>query len=147
MYEGLAPGQVLVHSGAEEAIFNFMHAVLRPGDHVVAHWPCYQSLHQVAESLGCEVSPWMTTHEEGWNLDMDRLKTVLRPSTRVVVVNSPHNPTGALMGPETAAELNRLSEVHGFIVFSDEVYRGLEYDPSSGRRPSATSPNGRSAWA
>src|SRR5262245_21590083 len=54
----LEPDHVLVHSGAEEAIFLFMHAALSPGDHLVVHTPCYQSLHEVARSLGCDITPW-----------------------------------------------------------------------------------------
>ena len=50
--------QVLVHVGAEEAIFAFSRAVLQPGDHVIVMWPCYQSLYECAASRGCYVSPW-----------------------------------------------------------------------------------------
>ncbi len=57
MYAGIRPDQVLVHSGAVEAIFVCMHAVLQPGDHVIVHWPCYQSLVEIARSIGCEVAP------------------------------------------------------------------------------------------
>ena len=66
LYIGIDPEQILVHTGAEEAIFNFMNAVLRPGDHVIVHWPCYQSLTEVAESVGCQVTRWVTRVEEGW---------------------------------------------------------------------------------
>ena len=50
--------QVLVHVGAEEAIFAFSRAVLQPGDHVIVLWPCYQSLHECAASRGCWITPW-----------------------------------------------------------------------------------------
>jgi aspartate/methionine/tyrosine aminotransferase len=129
LYEQVGPDQVLVHSGAEEAIFNFMHAVLTPADHVVAHWPCYQSLEAVARSIGCQVTRWVAREDNGWELDLDFLEDRLQPNTRAVVVNCPHNPTGYLMSHDKWRELLRLSKERGFLVFSDEVYRLLEYQP------------------
>ncbi|HEV8371476.1 MAG TPA: aminotransferase class I/II-fold pyridoxal phosphate-dependent enzyme [Pyrinomonadaceae bacterium] len=128
LYTAIDPNQVLVHTGAEEAIFNFMNSTLHAGDHIVVQWPCYQSLYDVAQSIGCEVTKWETREEERWELDLDFLKRNLRPRTKVVVINCPHNPTGYLMSNEKLLEIDGLSKEHGFIIFSDEVYRGLEYD-------------------
>jgi aspartate/methionine/tyrosine aminotransferase len=130
LYAGIAPEDVLVHSGAEEAIFLFMHAALAPGDHVVVHWPCYQSLGEVARSIGCDVTRWEARAEDGWRLDLDELRRLLRPATRVIVVNTPHNPTGHLMAREDYQALIALADDRGIVLFSDEVYRGLEYDPA-----------------
>jgi aspartate/methionine/tyrosine aminotransferase len=140
IYDGITPDQILVHSGAEEAIFNFMHANLHAGDHIIVHWPCYQSLYEVAASIGCEVTNWTAREENGWRPDMDELKAALRPNTRAVVVNTPHNPTGYLMTKSDYEELNRLSQQKGFWLFSDEVYRESEHDPAR-RLPSACSIN------
>jgi aspartate/methionine/tyrosine aminotransferase len=129
LYASIAPEQVLVHAGAEEAIFLFMHAALEPGDHVVVHWPCYQSLYQVAQSIGCEVTRWEAREETGWALDLDELRALWRSNTRAVVVNVPHNPTGYLMPVEAYRELHALAQRRGALLFSDEVYRESEYDP------------------
>ena len=94
LYTGIQKEQVLVHSGAEEAIFLFMHTVLQPGDHVIVHWPCYQSLYEIARSIGCEVTFWEARLENRWALNLEDLKKTLRPNTKAVIVNSPHNPTG-----------------------------------------------------
>jgi aspartate/methionine/tyrosine aminotransferase len=126
IYIGIKPDQILVHSGAEEAIFNFMHANLHAGDHVIVHWPCYQSLYEVAASIGCEVTNWVAAEEHGWQLDLGELKSLLRPNTRLIVVNTPNNPTGYLMSGSDFAELNRLSIEKGIWLFSDEVYRESE---------------------
>ena len=134
----LKPGDVLVHSGAEEAIFNFVHSFLQKGDHIVVHWPCYQSLHDLAAAIGCSVTGWVTLEDDGWELDMDFLKKHIRPNTKAVIVNCPHNPTGYMMQKEQWLELDRLSEEHGFVVFSDEVYRFLEYDDARRMPPFAT---------
>ena len=128
LYEQISADQVLVHAGAEEAIFNFMNVVLDPGDHVIVHAPYYQSLGEVARSIGAEVCEWRGDSECAWELDLDDLEELLTARTRVVVVNFPHNPTGFLPAPEFIRELSALSDRHGFIIFSDEVYRGLELD-------------------
>jgi len=129
LYEENTPDHILVHSGAEEAIFNFMNVMLQPGDHIIVHSPFYQSLGEVARSIGAEVVAWEGDSARSWELDLDRLKEKLTDRTRVVVVNFPHNPTGFLPKADFIGELSRLSDEHGFVVFSDEVYRGLEYDP------------------
>jgi aspartate/methionine/tyrosine aminotransferase len=127
IYTAISPDQVLVHSGAEEAIFLFMHALLNPGDHIIVHFPCYQSLEEVARGLGCEVTRWAAHEENGWALNLDELRRSLHPNTRAIVVNTPHNPTGYLMPQEDYLELNRIAQERGIILFSDEVYRELEY--------------------
>ncbi len=79
IYTAIQPEQVLVHSGAEEGIFLFMLAALQPGDHVIVHSPGYQSLAEVARSLGCEVTAWLAREENDWMPDLDELKRSLRP--------------------------------------------------------------------
>jgi aspartate/methionine/tyrosine aminotransferase len=141
LYQRIGPGRVLVHAGAEEAIFNFMNVALEPGDHVVVHTPCYQSLSEVAHGTGAQVSQWRADPQKGWTLDLDDLTNVLTHRTKVVVVNVPHNPTGFLPTPQFFHALSDLSRQHGFIVFSDEVYRGLELDPAH-RLPAMADLNG-----
>jgi len=136
IYEKVEADQILVHSGAEEAVFLFMHSVLSRGDHMVVHWPCYQSLEAVASGLGCRVSRWEAREQDGWNLDLETLRAEIGPKTKVIVINTPHNPTGWLMEEESFRELHRIADHHGIIVFSDEVYRELEYD-STTRLPAA----------
>ncbi len=129
IYTEVSEDQVLVHAGAEEAIFNFMNVTLSPGDHVVVQAPYYQSLGEVARAIGADVSLWQGNPERGWELDLEFLKSLLTTRTKLVVVNFPHNPTGFLPSLDFMEELSALSDQHGFIVFSDEVYRGLELDP------------------
>lgn len=136
IYDHITPEQVLVHSGAEEAIFLFMHAVLEPGDHIIVHWPCYQSLFDVAQSLGCQVSLWKAKEETGWKLNLDDLEKHFTANTKAIVINTPHNPTGYLMDQDTFQELSNLVESRGILLFSDEVYRESEHDPND-RLPAA----------
>lgn len=130
LYDTVSPDQVLVHAGAEEAIFNFMHIALKPGDQVVVHAPYYQSLGEVALGIGAHVVPWRGDPSQGWALQLEDLLPLLSPRTKLVVVNFPHNPTGFLPTASLVRELAALSNQHGFMIFSDEVYRGLELDPS-----------------
>jgi len=135
LYSGVNPEQVLVHSGAEEPIFNFMNAILEPGDHVIVLYPCYQSLTEIAESIGCEVTYWKLENCPDWKVDFDIFKDQIRPNTKLVIVNTPHNPTGFQFTKEEFKTLSDLSNEHGFFIFSDEVYRYLEYDEND-RLPS-----------
>ena len=128
IYETIQSEDILVHSGAEEAIFLFMHAVLEKGDHIIVHTPCYQSLRDVAKSIGCDVSPWRAREENGWALDLDELRHLMRTNTKAVVINTPHNPTGFLMSRTDFNAVNKFTQDRGLLLFSDEVYRESEYD-------------------
>lgn len=128
LYTQIQPNQVLVHSGAEEAIFTVMNVVLRAGDHIIVHTPCYQSLTEVARALGVDVTLWMAHERDGWALDVDFVRQNIRLNTRLIVVNCPHNPTGYVMPADAQQDLISVARAHGITVFSDEVYRLMEYD-------------------
>jgi aspartate/methionine/tyrosine aminotransferase len=128
LYTSMQPENILVHSGAEEAIYLFMHAVLKENDHVIVHAPHYQSLSEVAKDIGCQVSPWLAREENGWALDLDELRRLVRTTTKAVIVNTPHNPTGYLMSRADFDELNKFVQEKKLLLFSDEVYRESEYD-------------------
>jgi aspartate/methionine/tyrosine aminotransferase len=136
VYSTTQPEDVLTFSGAEEAIFIFMNVVLKENDHVIVHAPSYQSLSEVAKSIGCSISPWRAREENGWALDMNELRHLTRSSTRAIIVNTPHNPTGYLMSRADFDELNRFTQERDLLLFSDEVYRESEYDPAA-RLPAA----------
>jgi aspartate/methionine/tyrosine aminotransferase len=135
LYEGVTPGQVLV-GAPEELIFIAINTLLKNGDHVVCTFPGYQSLYQIAEALHCEVAHWEPDEAAGWRFDPGRLEELIRPSTRLIVVNFPHNPTGALIPPADYERIVEIAEHHGLPLLSDEMYRGLEIDPAD-RLPAA----------
>jgi len=130
LYDTMQPENILVHTGAEEAIYLFMHAMLKENDHVIVHTPHYQSLSQVAKGIGCQVSPWLAREENGWALDLDELRHLMRTTTRAVIINTPHNPTGYLMSRADFDELNKFVQEKKILLFSDEVYRESEYNPA-----------------
>jgi len=125
-----------VFAGAEEAIFAFASVALGPGDHAVVVWPAYQSLYEVARGAGADVTLIRLEHESGWALDPEAVRAALRPDTRAILVNFPHNPTGAHIDLATLDALAGLADDAGVHLFSDEVYRWLELDPG-GHLPGA----------
>jgi aspartate/methionine/tyrosine aminotransferase len=131
LYPTLRPEHILVHTGAGEAIYLFMRAVLTADDHVIVHTPGYQSLAEVARSIGCDVSPWLAHEENQWALDLDELRRLIRPNTKAIVINTPHNPTGYLMSRTDFDALNKFAQEMNLLLFSDEVYRESEYDPAT----------------
>lgn len=136
LYRNLDMEDVLVHSGAEEAILNTFLAMVGKDALVIVNTPCYQSLMEIPAGLGAKVIPWQIRCEgEAWRLDTDALDRLLASARRgpdspapLVVLNMPHNPTGALISAEEFDSIIQVCRRHGAILFMDEVYRLLEYD-------------------
>jgi aspartate/methionine/tyrosine aminotransferase len=131
LYDEISPENVVI-AAPEEAIFIAMQTLLQPGDQVIAISPAYQSLHEIARSIGCEVIDW-TLHpgaDKHWHLDFDQLEYVLTDRTRLIVINFPHNPTGRTLTLGELEEVIRLAREHDLYLFSDEMYNLLEYPPS-----------------
>jgi aspartate/methionine/tyrosine aminotransferase len=135
-YERTEPRDVLTLAAAEEGIFIAYHALLGPGDHAIVEAPCYGSAIEVAHSTGAAVSLWQRRHEDRWSHDIEALEGLLRPETRLIYINSPHNPTGTQMAVATMERIVELAGERSIVLFSDEVYRGLEHDTSD-RLPAA----------
>jgi aspartate/methionine/tyrosine aminotransferase len=136
LYEHVERHQVLALAAAEEGIFTAYHALLSPGDHAVVEAPCYGSALAVARSTGADVSLWRRSHDQAWAYDLDELEGLLRPNTALVYLNSPHNPTGSQIPRAAFGRLVEMLEERRIVLFSDEVYRGLEHDPAT-RSPAA----------
>jgi len=127
-YESIGDGGVLEFVGAQEGIFNFMNSALEKGDHMITMFPAYQSTYEVCRSIGCEVSNWVLEQgENGWSADVDGLLGLIRPNTKVIAVNSPNNPTGYSLSEGQISAIADIARARGIMVFSDEVYSGLEY--------------------
>jgi len=131
IYGAIQPENILVHTGAQEAIFLFMQAAFQPGDHAIVHAPGYQSLAEAARAAGCDVSLWLAREENGWALDLGELHLLRRKNTKAIIINTPHNPTGFLMPRQDFDAINRFAQVNNLLLFSDEVYRESEYDPAA----------------
>lgn len=119
---------VLCFAGAEEGIYCTMRALLKKGDHVIVITPCYQSLEILPRIITENVSTIELKPEKSWELDLNQVKEAIGPNTRMLIMNYPHNPTGALLTKEQLSALINLARKHQLILFSDEVYRYLELD-------------------
>jgi len=127
-YRDATPDDILVTTGAIEANFLVLNTLLEPGDHVVAVSPAYQQLHSVPRALGADVDLWdVATGEGGFAYDLDRLEALLRPSTKLVIINTPHNPTGAILDSAQLDRVLDLARERDAWVLSDEAYRWLEH--------------------
>jgi aspartate/methionine/tyrosine aminotransferase len=129
-YERVDADHALAFAGAEEGLFWAMQELVGPGDHAVITVPCYQAMETVTLATGADVSAWMPHRENGWALDLDELRALLRPTTKLVAVNYPNNPTGYVPDEATFRELVELCDERAIRLFCDEVYRGIEVDPA-----------------
>ena len=132
-YERVGASDVLTFVGAQEAIFAAMHALLRPADHAIVVIPNYQSVESVPLSI-CDVTGIALDPACNWELDLNQVRDAIRPNTRVISFNFPHNPTGKVISRATLDALVGMARERGIYLFSDEVYRGVE------RRPEITLP-------
>jgi aspartate/methionine/tyrosine aminotransferase len=125
-YENTNADEILVTTGAIEANFLLFNALLEAGDHVVAVYPAYQQLFSVARAIGCDVSLWELRPENDFKYDLDELDRLVNDKTRLMVINTPHNPTGAMLSAEQVKRIYGLADSVGANVLSDEAYRWLE---------------------
>lgn len=134
LYEGVEPDEV-IEFVPEEAIFAALNCLVSPGDRVICTYPGYQSLYEVAAALGASVDHWTPREEQGWRFDPDELAALTTPRTRLIVVNFPHNPTGALPSRADFDRLVGIARDADAYLFCDEMYRFLEQEPAD-RLPS-----------
>ncbi|MEZ4673391.1 MAG: aminotransferase class I/II-fold pyridoxal phosphate-dependent enzyme [Caldilineaceae bacterium] len=125
-YAQCSPEQILVTNGAIEANFLLFNTLLDAGDHVVAVHPAYQQLYSVPRAIGCEVSHWHVGPENDFCYDLEALRKLITARTRLIVINTPHNPTGAMLSAGELQEIYRLAEGVGAWILCDEAYRWLE---------------------
>jgi aspartate/methionine/tyrosine aminotransferase len=130
LYETIEPDDVLTFAGAEEAVFCLANVLLGPGDHAIVTWPAYQSLYEVGRAAGADVTLHELHESDGWAIDVDRLRAQVTPATRLIVVNTPHNPTGMLADRATYEAVVAIAAEAGAQLLVDEVYRSLEFDES-----------------
>ncbi|HLC67019.1 MAG TPA: aminotransferase class I/II-fold pyridoxal phosphate-dependent enzyme [Candidatus Nanoarchaeia archaeon] len=126
LYDGIDRSQI-VTCAPEEGIFLTINAIVHPRDRVIVQSPCYQSLEEIAKGIGAKVTRWQA-EERGnqWYWDLEGLEKQLE-RTRLLVLNSPHNPTGHTFSRAEYKRIMRLAEDHGCLVLSDEMYRFSEY--------------------
>lgn len=149
-YNRLTSENILCFSGAEEGIYCFLNSFIKPIDHVIVITPCYQSLLSIPTALAQSTTSLDLVYTQGndcdhddndssgngstwstnsrWTVNISALKSEIRPNTRLIIMNFPHNPTGCTLLQSELEEIIAVARETGIYVFSDEVYRGLEDD-------------------
>ncbi|MEM4831581.1 MAG: pyridoxal phosphate-dependent aminotransferase [Sulfolobales archaeon] len=123
--------EVIVTPGAKGAIFLALSAYLNPGDEVIVPEPSYPAYPEVARFIGAKPVfiplKWLGP-TGGFALDVEAIETAITPRTKVIVVNNPHNPTGALFTPSQVERIFEIAREHNIILLVDEIYDNFIYD-------------------
>lgn len=125
LYRTLKVENIVPTHGASGANHHVFYSLIQPGDEVISIMPTYQQLYSIPESLGAKVKILNLTRENGYHVDLQALKELVTKHTRMICINNPNNPTGALL---TEEELTGIVEIAGKVdawVLCDEVYRHL----------------------
>jgi aspartate/methionine/tyrosine aminotransferase len=120
--------QIIVTVGSNEAVFSAMLALLNPGDEVLIPDPSWLHYFYCARLAGARVVSVPLHEENGFQLDPEDIKRLITPRTKMLVLNSPHNPTGAVLSRERLLAIAGLVEAHHLLLLSDEIYEKMIYD-------------------
>ncbi|CAK7567857.1 MAG: hypothetical protein SEPTF4163_005827 [Sporothrix epigloea] len=118
---------VIITQGAIAANFLSFYTLLGPGDHAICVYPTYQQLYDVPKSLGAEVSLWILKKENHYVPDVTELEGLVRPNTKLIVINNPNNPMGIPVPRHLLEEIIRFARQRGIFILSDEVYLPLAH--------------------
>ncbi|MFF4832694.1 capreomycidine synthase [Streptomyces sp. NPDC001315] len=118
---------VMVTHGSSEAIYIVMHTLLEPGDEVIVVDPAYQQLYDIAGSRGCRITRWPLRADQGFSVDMDALRKLAANGPRMIVVNFPHNPTGASITRAEQDELIAIAAESGAWLVWDNAFGEMTY--------------------
>jgi aspartate aminotransferase len=119
--------QIVVSCGAKQSVYNSMQVLVDPGDEVLLIAPYWMTYAEQVTLAGGVPVPIHTTPENGFIPTYEALREKVTPRTRAIIVNSPCNPTGAVLPRETMKEIGALAIRHGFWIVSDEIYERLVY--------------------
>jgi len=119
---------ILVSCGAKHTLYNVVTALLNPGDEVLVPSPFWVSYPEQARLLGAVPVPVVTLESTGFDLDPERLRAAVTPRTKLVVLNSPNNPTGAVFSRAALEAVARLAVERGLWIVSDECYESLTFE-------------------
>ncbi len=136
------PGQVIVTAGAKQALYNALQVLVGPGDEVIIPSPYWVSYPAMVKLAGATPVILPTREKDHFVPQSGELERVITPKTRVLILNSPNNPTGATYSRQALAALGRVALAHRLIIISDEIYSKLTYgvrhvSPASLSRPLA----------
>lgn len=124
-YQRVDAEDVLAANGTSEVLFALFNELLEPGDEVVVPVPAFQCLFEVPAAIGCQVRPLNLLESDRWRLDLERLDALVTEGTRLVVINTPHNPVGWTLSEAELRQIGELTAERGVALLFDEHYRFL----------------------
>lgn len=128
LYKTVSPDEIVTTHGAAGANHHVFYSLVEPGDRVISIMPTYQQLYSIPESFGADVQVLHLKQEQDYLPDLDALRALITPNTRLICVNNPNNPTGALMSRELLCGIVEIAREAGAYLLCDEVYRHLTQD-------------------
>ncbi|WP_409175263.1 aminotransferase [Brevibacillus fortis] len=129
MYHTMKPENILAMNGAIGANFLTLFSLVAPGDEVITVHPTYQQIYSVPESFGAQVKLLRLLPENDFLPDLDELRSLVTDKTKLICINNPNNPSGALMGEGLLREIVEIARSVDAYLLCDEVYRNLHQDP------------------
>ena len=125
LYKTVKPENIITTHGAAGANHHVFCSLVSEGDRVISIMPTYQQLYSIPESIGADLAVMHLKQENGYLPDLEELKALVTPETKMICINNPNNPTGALMGKELLEEIVKIARSVGAYLLCDEVYRHL----------------------
>ncbi len=122
------PNQVMISTGGKQALYNVMLAILGPGDEALIPVPYWVSYTEIVKLAGATPVLLPTSEATEFRITPEQLAAAITPRTRMLLLNSPSNPTGSVYTPEEIAALAEVIVAHGIAVVADEIYEKLLYD-------------------
>ena len=139
----VAPNEVMVSAGAKQVIFNAFHAVLDEGDEVILPAPYWVSYSEIAKLAGAKPVPVVSRAEDDFVVNPDAVARAITPRTRMLLIVSPCNPTGAVYDEKTLRALADLAVKHDLWLLTDDIYRTLIYGDAKFYQPATFGPEVR----
>lgn len=123
------PENVLtVLGGTNMGIFLTCMALLKPGDEVICETPAWEQVPSTCRRMGIKLNWWVLRPENAWKPDLEELRKIINPKTKLIYINHPNNPTGSIISKQEMTEICNIASEYGSYILADEVYRGLEWE-------------------
>lgn len=116
---------ILVTVGVTEALFTFFNTILEPGDEVIVEFPEFQTLYELPAALGCEIKFLTLKKENGFLPEPGKIRELITPKTKLIIINNPHNPTGSVLDKAEILEIGKIARENDIYLLFDEHYKFL----------------------
>ena len=126
LYPGASPDHVLVTNGSSEANYLLMWSLIEPGDEVIFMMPNYMQMGGLVRGFGAALKPLWLKESLGWAPDLDELRKLVTPKTKLIIVTNPNNPTGAVLSGAAMSAIVEVAARAGAWIVADEIYQGAE---------------------